>query len=66
MISPGAGSETNAERGLSGAVSPTEAAGALGTPARNMAAFEVIRDVLVEGTPILRALTAPDSVRRDF
>lgn len=59
----GAGTETNAERGASGAMSPTEAAGALGTPARNVAAFEVIRDVLVEATPILRALTAPDPVR---
>lgn len=61
----GAGAETNAERGggLGGAVSPTEAAGALGTPARNFAAFEVIRDVLVEATPILRALAAPDPVR---
>lgn len=60
----GAGAETNAERGgIGGAVSPTEAAGALGTPARNFAAFEVIRDVLVEVTPILRAMAAPDPVR---
>ncbi len=55
----GAGAETHAERSANASgTSPkvAEDVAALGSPARNLAAFEVLRDVMIEATPVLQAV----------
>ena len=53
----GTGTESQVER--TAVANEREGMAALGNPARNIAAFEVLRDVLVDATPVLRAMVVP-------
>ncbi|GAB5029584.1 wd repeat and fyve domain-containing protein 3 [Nannochloropsis oceanica] len=57
----GTGVENEMER--MAVVNDGEGMAALGNPARNIAAFEVLRDVLVDATPVLRAMAVPAEER---